>query len=367
MSWTRVAARRDLLLAAAVTGLSFTPWIADKGTVVGWSVPQRPFSAVAVVLVLAQCLPLVLRTRFPVGSLALISAAFAAYQGLGYRPTFASAAVYIALFSAGVYQARRRWLTVAAWTVGYAALSAALVRSGAPGPTIEYAYFFATPAACWFGGSWARGRMLAQEQQQRHDLESATRDERERLARDLHDVVTHHVTAIVMQADAARYVPAGEPATVEAGLVAIGDTGRRALADLRQLLGVLSPRHDAPRSPATGRLQDLVEQTRLAGQPVELIQDGSVEPFADVAYRVVQETLTNAMKHAPGRPTVVRTSSPRPDGLTIEVSTEGSPGPVPPPRPGRGLAGLSRRVRLAGGDLTVRREPDGAFVVRATL
>ncbi|GAA3410967.1 sensor histidine kinase [Streptosporangium vulgare] len=356
---------RDVWGAAVVVGLSFTPWVQDKGTVLAWDTPHRSFSLVAALLVIGQGLPLALRGRFPVACLALISPAFALYQFLGYRPTFASVGLYIALFTVGLNQRRHRWVTVAGWSAGYAMLSAALAVVGPPTPVIEYVYFFAIPAACWLGGSWAHGLLLRQEEQQVYAVESAMRDERERIARELHDVVTHHVTAMIMQADAARFVPAGEPRKVEAGLLAIGDTGRRALGDLRQLLSVLSPAHDAPRRPSLGRLADLVEQTRLAGQPVEFVEEGVVE--SEVAYRVVQEALTNALKHAPGRPTVVRVAGGPPGRTTIEVSTGAPDGPVPSARPGRGLSGLRRRVRLAGGDLRVRRDAEGAFVVRATL
>ena len=356
---------RDAAGAALVVALSFTPGIQDKGTVLAWDPPHRSFSVIAALLVIAQGLPLALRGRFPVTCLMLISPAFAVYQFLGYRPTFASIALYVALFTVGLNQRRNRWVTVAVWTAGYAVLSAALAVAGPPEPVIEYLYFFAIPAACWLGGSLAHGLLLRQEERQAYAVESATRDERERIARELHDVVTHHVTAMIMQADAARFVPPGEPAKVEAGLLAIGGTGRRALGDLRQLLSVLSPAHDAPLRPAQGRLADLVEQTRLAGQPIEFVDDGAAE--SEVAYRVVQEALTNALKHAPGRPTVVRVAGGPPGRTTIEVRTGAPDGPMPSARAGRGLTGLRRRVRLAGGDLRVRRDADGAFVVRATL
>src|SRR4051812_22485883 len=111
---------RDVRIAAAVVGLSFTPWVQDKGTVLAWETPQRSFSLVAAVLVVAQGLPLAVRGRFPVVCLALISPAFAVYQFLGYRPTFASIGLYIALFTAGLNQRRHRWVTVAAWSAGYA-------------------------------------------------------------------------------------------------------------------------------------------------------------------------------------------------------------------------------------------------------
>jgi signal transduction histidine kinase len=368
------ANRRDVLLTAIVTALSFTPGLADKGTWLGWYEAQRPFGPLAAALVLAHCLPLLVRRRAPWLCLLLVSAAFFAYQCLGFRPTFASAALYLALFSAGVHQARFRRTTAVAWLVGYAALSAFLMALDAPDPAVVYVEFLPLPAGCWVLGTWARSRLGDQERRQRLDLEAAVREEREHIARELHDVVTHHVTAMVMQADAMRYVPADDRPKVDTGLVAIGGTGRRALADLRELLGVLSPGHDAdpaPRAPTAVVFGELVERVRLAGQPVDLREVGTPPAVRDVvrlaAHRVVQEGLTNALKHAPGRRTVVGVSYAVPEEMTVEVTTEGSGAVAAVPAPGRGLTGLRERVRLAGGELTTSLDENGGFVVRARL
>ncbi|NUK10304.1 two-component sensor histidine kinase [Streptomyces lunaelactis] len=338
--------------------------------------PQRPFDLLAVVLVFGHCLPLMVRRRAPALSLMLVSCMFFAYQSLGYRPTFATIALYIAQFSAGVHQVRHRRATEAAWTAGYVALAVCLVALGSPSPPIEHVQFFALPAGCWLLGAWARTRLHDQALRQEREMESAMLEEREHIARELHDVVTHHVTAMVMQADATLYVPPGDRPKIEAALTAIGGTGRRALADLRDLLGVLSPGHDtetAPRIPTAGRFGELVVQTRLAGQPVEFVEDGQPYEISGIAelaaYRVLQEALTNALKHAPGRRTVVHISYAAPNRVTIEVTTEGSA--APPGRAhipsGRGLTGLRQRVRLAGGELATRRGEDGGFLLLATL
>ncbi len=365
---------RDVLLTVLVVVLSFTPGLADKGTWIGWEEVQHPFGLLAVALVLAHCLPLLARSRAPALCLFVVSAAFFLYQFLGYRPTFASAALYIALFSAGVHQARFRRTTAVAWLAGYATMSACLVALDVPLRLGEYVEFLPLPVGCWLLGTWARSRLGEQERQKHLDVENAMREEREHIARELHDVVTHHVTAMVMQADAMQYAPAADRSTVDSGLAAIGGTGRRALADLRELLGVLSPRHDAdpaPRAPTTGLFADLVERVRLAGQPVEFIEDGTPHVVDGVvglaAHRVVQEALTNALKHAPGRRTVVGVSWAVPDEMAVQVTTDGSGERATASRPGRGLTGLRERVRLAGGELTTRHTEDGGFVVRATL
>ncbi|WP_285483823.1 sensor histidine kinase [Amycolatopsis sp. NBRC 101858] len=370
--------RRDVLLAAVVTILSFTPGFADKGVVFDSLATTRPVDLPAVLLVLGQCLPLVLRSRAPAVCLLLVSACFFAYQCLSYPPSLATITLYIALCSAGMLQARGRQITAVLWTGGYAGLSGFLIALGSELRSIEYVNFFVLPAGCWLLGAWGRRRLIEQAQFQQWRMESAMNEERENIARELHDVVTHHVTAMVMQADAAQYVDPADRQKIEAGLSAIGTTGRRALADLRELLGLLSPDHDAhavPRSPTAGRIGELVEQTRLAGQPVEYVEHGSprvIDGIAGLAvYRVVQEALTNALKHAPNRRTLVSLTYLVSGGVTVEVTTDGAGDEVRRvPRltsSGRGLAGLQRRVRLAAGELTTKQETDGGFVLRATL
>ncbi|WP_430625799.1 sensor histidine kinase [Streptomyces sp. NBC_01264] len=208
-------------------------------------------------------------------------------------------------------------------------------------------------------------------------------DERARIARELHDVVTHHVTAMVVQADAAQFLLTSAPEKAGEGLAAVSDTGRLALTDLRHLLGVLEATGEgasrdlagAGRAPAPGRLGDLVEQARRSGQPVEFIERGEPGPRGgDVelaAYRVVQEALTNAMKYASGKPTRVRVRQ-EDDRKEIVVTTDG-PTAAPLARKsgrepgGRGLAGLRTRLRMLNGQLEAGPRPEGGFEVRATI
>ncbi|MEV7046058.1 histidine kinase [Amycolatopsis sp. NPDC051061] len=373
------SAAKDCGLAAVITLLSFVPGLADKGTALGWPAEQRPFDLLAAGLVLAQALPLAVRSRAPGWCLVLTSSAFFLYQDWGYRPTFASVGLYLALYGAGMLQAGFRASSAALWVAGYIATCAWLIHAGSPFPAKDFVLFFALPAACWLLGAWSRGRLREQARRNDERVEAELRAERERLARELHDVVTHHVTAMVMQSDAAQYVAADDRAKLLAGLDAIGTTGRRAIADLRELLNVLTPDddvHTASKEPAIGRLGDLVDQTRATGQPVEFIEDYPASEISGLAqlaaYRVVQEGLTNALKHAPGRRTVVRVRGEAGDELVVEVTTGGTGDRQPwhgaPPAPsGRGLAGLSRRVSLAGGKLAADHDSDGGFVVRASL
>jgi signal transduction histidine kinase len=228
--------------------------------------------------------------------------------------------------------------------------------------------FYLALAAAWAVGAWLRLSRAGEAERRRHVAESTRLAERTRIARELHDVVTHHVTAMVVQAEAARYL-SGSPDRLDQALTAITDTGRRSIADLRHLLDLLNPDHGAdPRTPSVGDLTALVEQTRRAGQPVEFTEEG-VPPAGSakvVAYRVVQEALTNALKHAHGRRTTVHVRHGGSE-IVVEVGTEGAGSSAGSPGgSGRGLAGLRDRVDVLGGEFSAGRRA-GGFVVRARI
>jgi signal transduction histidine kinase len=192
--------------------------------------------------------------------------------------------------------------------------------------------------------------------------------ERARIARELHDVVTHHVTAMVVQANAAGYL-AANPEKLATSLGAISDTGRNALGELRDLLGVLDPTRDA-QLPGVAGVAALVEQARAAGQPIEFRTHGRPPELGTgrelAAYRVVQEALTNALKHASGRPTDVRLDH-RPDSTEITVTTAGPGRDTAIGGSGRGLAGLRERVELVGGTLATGPDARGGFSVHVRI
>jgi signal transduction histidine kinase len=209
-------------------------------------------------------------------------------------------------------------------------------------------------------------------------LENAARGERARIARELHDVVAHHISMIAVQADTARLATPGMPAEGSERLVAIGDTARAALTEMRRLLGVL--REDAEietnRRPQPGlqQLVDLVDEVRDASRiGTRLIVRGPVTPLDPgvelIAYRIVQEALTNARRHAPGAPVDVELSY-ADDGLHLRIrdSGPGADHEVPAdPIDGHGLMGMRERAAMVGGRLTVGPSPGSGFVVEAQL
>lgn len=207
-------------------------------------------------------------------------------------------------------------------------------------------------------------------------LELTARSERARIARELHDVVAHHISMISVQAEAARLTSPGMPEEGAMRLRAIGDTARTALTEMRRLLGVL--REDTEDEPPTRRPQpglqqllDLIDQTRAAAKVnTRLIVRGEIVPLDPgvelIAYRIVQEALTNARKHAPGAAIDVEVRY-TPDWLHVRVRDLG-PGPSTRKRTnGYGLLGMRERVAAVGGRLHTGPAPGSGFLVEATL
>jgi signal transduction histidine kinase len=335
-----------------------------------------------VALMLGQTLPLAVRTRWPAACLAMTGASFALYESLGYPPTFGSTALYIALYSAGAHQDRLRRTVAMSVTGGYLLFGIALHALGSPDGPGDFVLYYAVLAALWSLGAFVRRRRMQEVEHRRRSTQAAISAERSRLAWELHDVVTHHVTAMVVQAGAAKYLT-GAPERLEESLDAINATGRSALAELRFLLGVLEATGESrpqERTPMPGRMPDLVEQTRAGGQPIELIEEGEQPDMTMAAqltaYRVVQESLTNAVKYAAGRRTRVRLAH-NPDWTHVEITTAGAAGGAPVSAAlrvggpgvsgGQGLAGLRERVEMLGGEFAAGPAPDGGFRVSARI
>jgi signal transduction histidine kinase len=360
---------RDLPVALLLAFLSFLPVFHGHETEVG-DLPARPFDALAIVILALYCLPLAIRRRWPAVCLGLVCLAFVAAELRSYHMV-AGSALPIAVISAGAYLEHHRRTTVVGLSVAYVVLAIELHRLGGTERPDGYLAFYLQIVLAWGIGVWLRSTRLT-EAERRHRIAEDTRAvERTRIARELHDVVTHHVTAMVVQAEAARYLTTA-PDRLDATLTAVTDTGRRAITDLRHLLDLLNPDHETGfRTPSVGELHLLVEQTRQAGQPVEFTEEGRPAESAGsaefVAYRVVQEALTNALKHAHGGRTVVGVRYGEKE-ITVEVSTDGSGSRAGTPGgSGRGLAGLRERVDALGGEFSADRRTGGGFVVQARI
>ncbi|UBU12495.1 sensor histidine kinase [Nonomuraea gerenzanensis] len=360
---------RDLPFGLVVAAVSLMPAMHGKGTQVG-DLPARPFDELALLVIALECLPLAVRRRWPAVCLALVTLGFVLDQLRAYH-VFAATAMPIALISAGAHLEHHRRATVALLSMAYVPLAVALNRIGATERPEGYVVFYLALAMAWGIGAWLRSTRAAEAERRLRVAEATRAAERTRIARELHDVVTHHVTAMVVQAEAARYLTAA-PDRLETTLTAVTDTGRRAIADLRHMLDLLKADHDHDVStPSPGDLHSLVEQTRQAGQPVRLTEEGTPAQSAGsaefVTYRVVQEALTNALKHAHGSATVVRVRYGEKE-ITVEVGNDGSGSRgAAPAGSGRGLAGLRERVAALGGEFSADPQAGGGFVVRARI
>jgi signal transduction histidine kinase len=212
--------------------------------------------------------------------------------------------------------------------------------------------------------------------EQRRRSAEVLAEERTRIARELHDVIAHNVSVMVLQAGAARQVLAQDPERVREPLLTIEATGRQAVAEMRRLLGILRSDGDeaagdhAPQ-PGLERLDELAEQTRRAGLPVALERTGRTRPLPAgvdlAAFRIVQEALTNALKHA--GPAAARVHVHYGEGaVELEVADDGrGPGARNGDGPGHGLIGMRERAALYGGRVDAGARPDGGFLVRARL
>jgi signal transduction histidine kinase len=361
--WRRYALWYPLIGLVLFAG-SLVPALHSQGTQFG-GMPTRPYDALAVIAVALQCVPLAVCRRWPVACLALVSLGFAVDQLRGYH-TFAGTALAIALLTMASRLERRRHATALLFSAAYVVLASLFPLLGAGEPPAEFVTFYLALVLAWGLGSWLRAARIAETERRRRLAEDTRTAERARIARELHDVVTHHVTTMVVQAEAARYL-AARPERLDESLTTVTDAGRQALTDLRHLLSVLNPDHGTP---PTGGLRTLVEQTRRAGQPVEFTENGTAETggrAGPVAYRVVQEALTNALKYAHGSRTSVHVHHGERE-ITVKVSTDGAAATAGSPGGGgRGLAGLAERVDVLGGDFHAGHDTDGGFCVHARI
>lgn len=216
----------------------------------------------------------------------------------------------------------------------------------------------------------AQAQLIAMERQQAAEAERAA------IARELHDIVSHSVSMIAVQAESATYTTPGLTPEAREGFQQIAGTARSSMAELRRLLGVLrTPTGDAALTapqPTLDHLAELVEQHRAVGGEAELSVTGERVSLPAAwelsAYRITQEALTNARKHAPGARTVVEIDYGADRLLTLRIHDDG-PGPVSAPGSGagHGLTGMRERAALVGGRLSAGAGPDGGFLVEAEL
>ena len=376
----------DATIALGLSALSLLP-VASGVAAAG---PSDPLS---ITLLLLQTLPLLVRRRWPVAVLLATLAATAAHawlvQGQVVNESFGS---LVALFTVAERYDRRA-AVIAAVGVGVTFTAVIMAKGGSAAAIAGSVQTFLSVGVVLALGDWARTRRQyataieenarLQESEREERSHRAVVDERERIARELHDIVTHHVSVIVIQAGAGLTALDRRPEKARTALQAIDRTSREASDRYAaHMLGMLGDAH-APGTPMEGdetrapmprleRLGELIEEVRAAGLPVELSLDGVGRPLdAGVelsAYRIVQEALTNALKHARGARARVRLSY-EPTAIEIDVTDQGGAGRRDLGEAGsggRGLIGMRERVAVYGGEFEAGPTPTG-FRVHARL
>jgi signal transduction histidine kinase len=345
-----------------------------------------PLDAVSVPLLILQTLPVAVRRRNPMRILYLTGSAITLYSLLGYPQSNGQFGVFLAFYTVAANEPRRRATVAAAIT--------------AAGILISLASYAAFSSAGWtgnltgtylsFGLAWLIGdnlrvrraytrqledRAVELEREREEQAAQAVTEERTRIARELHDVVAHHVTVMVVQAAGARRMAEKDPAAARTALEAVEAAGRTALTEMRRMLEVL--RADDPGmgpQPGLAELDRLISQVRDVGLPVELKVEGDaccLPAGMDLAaYRIVQEALTNTVKH--GGKAMARVNVRYGDDyLEIEVTDDGRGAAAPllaaGANGGHGLIGMRERVALYGGVLQTGPVFPGGYRVFARM
>jgi signal transduction histidine kinase len=336
-------------------------------------------------LILLQTAPVALRRRVPVLALAATTIGLFTYSHLRYLPSLASFGFLIALYSVAAYRSRR--VSVPAGLASAAALFAMLLFAPEPITPDAFGVDYLLGGAAWVLGDAVRirrghvvqleDRALRLEHERAERVKQAVTEERQVIARELHDVVAHNVSVMVAQAGAAQRIFHDQPDEALGALGAIENSGREALVEMRRLTGFLRTEHDQVdgRSPLPGlsNLEALVDQVEEAGVPITLTIEGRRRPLPvglDLsAFRIVQEALTNTLKHA-GPTTanvVVRYGDRRLDLTITDQGLGGTNGNANGSRPGYGQLGMRERVALFGGELRMGPLRDGGYRVSASL
>jgi signal transduction histidine kinase len=330
-----------------------------------------------------QTLPLIVRRRYPIGVMAVVVGSMTVQVFLlpDGAVLNASLGILVAYFTIGEQLERRRSVPVAAISCLVLAVAIAQHEGIATGPQslIQTQLIF---LLSWFVGDAMRvrrlyarsledqARLLEQDREER--ARRAIQVERERIARDLHDAVTHHVSVMVIQASGALRALDRRPSESRTALEAIGSTGRQALADMRRIVDILGREETQGPMPGLALLGDLLEQVRSAGLAVELSIQGEPRPLDPgvelSAYRIIQEGLTNSLKHTAGGRARV-TVRYEPDSLDISIEDErgaGAAGDLEAEHDGRGLVGMRERAAILHGTFAAGPTATG-FRVSASL
>jgi signal transduction histidine kinase len=354
-------ARVDLALAVtlAVAGVAIARLI-DAG------MPGTPLDLWGMSLIAVAALALAGRRRWPIVAVAVAGGATTLYLLLGYSYGLIMVSLFIGVYSLARYCPPRQSGLVAALVL-LVLLTHLLTNEQALSGAVGI-----VPGSAWVVVPYAAGLSVRLTRQARQDERARhVADERTRLAQDVHDIVGHNLAAIKMQADVALHVMRKNPAQAEAALNAISGSSGEALGELRTALaGLKGPGSRLP-TPGLARLDELADRMRAAGLRVRVERTGTprtlASPVEVAGYRIIQEALTNVLRHGPVPQAQVQVRY-RDDGVSL-VITNPVPRDLPAPEPGTGmgLAGMERRVTSLGGRFAAAITADSRFQVSADI
>ena len=361
----------DTLIAVAMAVVAVL--LGQESPSQGWPELDAP----AYALIALAHLPVAVRGRWPLAVFAVVQAAAIGYVTLGYWPVVCTFGSMLALYTVASVRPVRTALACAVCMTAMWAYAGVVSHTPSMASVLGQALLYCS-VLVWFGHLARRSaeltRRLRAEQAER--ARRAVAEERGRIARELHDVVAHHMSVISVQAGLARFVFDSDPGKARGALGTIADTSGEALEELRRMLQVL--REEDPGAPegapmpTLARLGDLVDRVRSGGLPVDLAVEGTERPLPPgvqlCAYRVVQEALTNVLKHA-GRARARVELRYGTHDLTVRVTDDGEG--VNPDRlstgAGHGLIGMRERAKLYGGTISVGPRAGGGYQVQLTL
>lgn len=377
-------------LARRLPGGDVLPWTRDEALVaigagaidlLGYSLlsetDDHPVTVTGLLLIILSALPLLVRRRHPVSVIAAVLVVGSALRLTEPMSSHFGGVLTVALYSLA------RACTGPITVLGSAATVLVRLLSQSYGrlPSWQDLLADVVSVGLVIGTALVVNRWQREVAANRTLLaDRAVAEERRRIARELHDIVAHHITTMQLMAGGARANLAGDPEVVRDALVTLETSGRLALREMRQLLDVLragDEPEDTPAAPqpGAGDLHRIVADSTLAGLPTELSIRGEERPLPPAlgltVFRIVQEALTNAAKHAGPARTCVRLTY-LPDRITVEVRDDGGGAPPregdrPGSRPGYGLVGMRERVALHGGTLRTGPQDGGGFAVAADL
>lgn len=374
----------DGLLAAAVLALGLTGvYELDADIAPSFS---READALHTVLTILTAVPLALRRVYPAAAFFATLIPWMVDRTLDYPQSLAAFALFIMFYTIGAELPRRQAFliggTTAAVLLVWTSVGVAVLESVTSASLLTTMISTVTPLL--MGREMRQRRRRVEdlreraeraEQEREEKARRAVADERARIARDLHDVVAHQMTVMTLQAEGARRIADGSDPRVVEALETISEAGHGALAEMRRMVGLLRSPEDESETeplPTLANLDQLVEKVRAAGMPVDLQVKGETRPLSEAkelsAFRIVQESLTNAARHGGPGVSATVTLDYGEDRLDVQVLDDGRGASAPgDARGGHGIVGMKERIAVIGGEFDAGPKAGGGYRVRATI